>query len=140
MRDQEPANGLSEAHAEGLYRRVSVVPDESGEKGVSQVLLALRTENTRALPADAFNHFELPFCIGQFLTPDPGYGEPKVFPNGALIMGFRFREESCSLHCYTVEDSRIGSTQTLTEVAEALVSSVDAPLRAYASTIPTTTR
>jgi hypothetical protein len=30
-------------------------------------------------------------------------------------------------HCYTVEDARLGATQTLTEVAEALVSNVDAP-------------
>lgn len=39
------------------------------------------------------------------------------------------------MHCYTVEDARLGATQTLTEVAEALVSNVDAPLRAYAATI-----
>lgn len=40
------------------------------------------------------------------------------------------------MHCYTVEDARLGATQTLTEVAEALVSNVDAPLRAYAATHP----
>ena len=42
--------------------------------------------------------------------------------------------------CYTVEDARLGATQTLTEVAEALVSNVDAPLRAYAATIPVNQR
>lgn len=134
----EPANGLSEAHAVGVYSRVSVFQDESGQKGLSQVLLTLRTENTRALPAGVFDQFELPYCNGHILTPDPGYGVPIVFPNNALGMGFRFREESSSLHCYSVEDLRIGTTQTLTEVAEALVSTVDAPLRAYASTIPVT--
>lgn len=138
--DQEPANGLSEAHAVGLYSRVSVFQDESGQKGLSQVLLALRTENTRALPPSAFDQFALPYFNGQILTPDPGYGAPNIYPNNALGMGFRFREESSSLHCYTVEDSRIGPPQTLTEVAEALVSSVDDPLRAYASTIPTISR
>lgn len=136
----DPANGLSEAHAVGLYSRVSVFQDESGQKGLNQVMLTLRTENTRALPATAFDQFELPHCIGHILTPDPGYGAPKIFPNNVLGMGFRFREGSCSLHCYTVEDARIGTTQTLTEVAEALVSNVDAPLRAYASTIPVTSR
>ncbi|CQJ67388.1 TPA: hypothetical protein ACJIYU_004593 [Yersinia enterocolitica] len=136
----EPADVLSEAHAVGLYSRVSVFQDESGQQGLSQVLLALRTENTRALPAGAFDKFELPYCNGQILTPDPGYGAPNIFPNNALGMGFRFREGSCSLHCYTVDDARIGATQTLTEVAEALVSNVDAPLRAYASTIPVNSR
>ncbi|EMF6667396.1 hypothetical protein HCG50_00235 [Serratia marcescens] len=140
MLSLEPANGLSEAHAVGLYSRVSVFQDESGQQGLSQVLLTLRTENTRALPAGAFDQFELPYCNGQILTPDPGYGAPKIFPNNALGMGFRFREGACSLHCYTVEDARIGATQTLTEVAEALVSNVDTPLRAYAATLPVTTR
>ncbi|HBQ6237253.1 TPA: hypothetical protein L8M78_003687 [Klebsiella quasipneumoniae subsp. similipneumoniae] len=46
-----PANGLSEAHAVGVYSRVAVFQDESGQKGLSQVLLTLRTENTQALPA-----------------------------------------------------------------------------------------
>ena len=46
-----PANGLSEAHAVGVYSRVAVFRDESGQKGHSQVLLTLRTENTQALPA-----------------------------------------------------------------------------------------
>lgn len=55
-------------------------------------------------------------------------------------MGFRFREESCSLHCYTVKDALIGAPQTLTEVAEVLISNVDVPLLAYASTIPFTSR
>lgn len=131
-----PADGLSEAHAVGVYSRVSVFQDESGQKGLSQVLLTLRTENTRALPAGAFDQFELPFCVGHILTPDPGYVAPLIFTSNALGMGFRFREESCSLHCYSVEDARIGATQTLTEVAEALASAVDAPLRAYAATIP----
>lgn len=136
----EPANGLSEAHAVGVYSRVAVFQDESGQKGLSQVLLTLRTENTRALPPGAFEHFELPFCNGHFLTPDPGFGLPFVGQLNMLTMGFRFREESCSLHCYTVEDARIGATQTLTEVAEALASNVDAPLRAYAATIPVNPR
>lgn len=92
------------------------------------------------MPAGAFEQFELPHFNGQILTPDPGYGAPKIFPNNALGMGFRFRDEYCSLHCYTVEDARIVATQTLTEVAESLVSNVDAPLRAYASTIPVTSR
>jgi hypothetical protein len=43
------------------------------------------------------------------------------------------------MHCYTVEDARLGA-ETLTEVAEALVSNVDAPLRAYAATIPVNQR
>ena len=34
-----PANGLSEAHAVGVYSRVAVFQDESGQKGHSQVLL-----------------------------------------------------------------------------------------------------
>lgn len=132
----EPVDGLSEAHAVGLYSRVSVFQDESGQKGLRQVLLTLRTENTRALPAGAFDQFELPNCHGHILTPDPGFGLPFAGQFNLLSMGFRFREESCSLHCYSVEDSRIEATQTLTEVAEALVSNVDAPLRAYVSTIP----
>ncbi|HCI5690016.1 TPA: hypothetical protein NPO35_004037 [Klebsiella variicola subsp. variicola] len=131
-----PANGLSEAHAVGVYSRVAVFQDESGQKGLSQVLLTLRTENTQALPAGEFDQFELPFCNGHILVPDPGYGSPVVFPNNVLGLGFRFREGTCSMHCYTVEDARLGATQTLTEVAEALVSNVDAPLRAYAATIP----
>lgn len=135
-----PADGLSEAHAVGLYSRVAVFQDESGQQGLSQVLLTLRTENTRALPAGAFDQFELPNCNGHILTPDPGFGVPFVGQFNFLSMGFRFREESCSLHCYTIEDARIGATQTLTEVAEALVSNVDAPLRAYASTIPVHSR
>ncbi|ENF4651804.1 hypothetical protein ABRF32_003862 [Salmonella enterica] len=136
----ESANGLSEAHAVGIYSRVAVFQDESGQQGLSQVLLTLRTENTRALPVGVFEQFELPYCIGNILTPDPGFGSTYVGQLNLLTMGFRFREESCSLHCYTVEDDRIGATQTLTEVAEALVSNVDAPLRAYASTIPLTSR
>lgn len=39
-----------------------------------QILLTLRTENTRALPADAIQRFVLPFCNGHILMPDPGYG------------------------------------------------------------------
>ena len=135
-----PANGLSEAHAVGVYSRVAVFQDESGQKGHSQVLLTLRTENTQALPAGEFDQFELPFCNGHILVPDPGYGSPVVFPNNVLGLGFRFREGTCSMHCYTVEDARLGATQTLTEVAEALVSNVDAPLRAYAATIPVNQR
>jgi hypothetical protein len=107
-----------------------------GQQGLSQVLLTLRTENTRALPAGAFEHFELPTCSGHILTPDPGYGAPLIFQNSVLGMGFRFREETSSLHCYSVEDERIGVTQTLTEVAESLVTSVDDRLRPYAATIP----
>lgn len=84
--------------------------------------------------------FELPFCNGHILVPDPGYGAPVVFLNNVLGLGFRFREGTCSMHCYTVEDARLGATQTLTEVAEALVSNVDAPLRAYAATIPVNQR
>lgn len=48
-----PANGLSEAHAVGVYSRVAVFQDESGQKGHSQVLLTLRTENTQALSRQA---------------------------------------------------------------------------------------
>ena len=135
-----PANGLSEAHAVGVYSRVAVFQDESGQKGHSQVLLTLRTENTQALPAGEFDQFELPFCNGHILVPDPGYGAPVVFLNNVLGLGFRFREGTCSMHCYTVEDARLGATQTLTEVAESLVSNVDAPLRAYAATIPVNQR
>ncbi|MGQ8334485.1 hypothetical protein ACUTFC_27105 [Klebsiella pneumoniae] len=135
-----PANGLSEAHAVGVYSRVAVFQDESGQKGLSQVLLTLRTENTQALPAGAFDQFELPCCNGHILVPDPGYGAPVVFLNNVLGLGFRFREGTCSMHCYTVEDVRLGATQTLTEVAESLVSNVDAPLRAYAATIPVNQR
>ncbi|EAX3649812.1 hypothetical protein AYJ72_19055 [Salmonella enterica] len=126
----ESADELSEAHAVGLYSRVAVFQDESGQQGLSQVLLTLCTENTRALPAGASEQFELPNCNGHILTPDPGFGVPFVSQFNFLSMGFRIREGSCSLHCYTVEDTRIGATQTLTEVAEALVSNVDAPLRA----------
>ncbi|VGC18781.1 Uncharacterised protein [Klebsiella pneumoniae] len=74
-----PANGLSEAHAVGVYSRVAVFQDESGQKGHSQVLLTLRTENTQALPAGEFDQFELPFCNGHILVPDPGYGAPLFF-------------------------------------------------------------
>ncbi|ALX97211.1 hypothetical protein AV650_11135 [Serratia fonticola] len=132
----EAADGLSEAHAVGVYLRAAIFQDASAEKGVNQVLLTLRTENTRALPTGAIDRFKLPYCNGHILTPDPGYGAPIIFDNNALGMGFRFQGESCSLHCYSVEDSRIGSTQTLSEVASALVDGVDEMLRAYASTIP----
>ena len=74
-----PANGLSEAHAVGVYSRVAVFQDESVQKGHSQVLLTLRTENTQALPAGEFDQFELPFCNGHILVPDPGYGAPLFF-------------------------------------------------------------
>nr|VXZ92983.1 Uncharacterised protein [Klebsiella pneumoniae] len=103
-----PANGLSEAHAVGVYSRVAVFQDESGQKGHSQVLLTLRTENTQALPAGEFDQFELPFCNGHILVPDPGYGAPLFFLNNVLGLGFRFREGTCSMHCYTVEDARLG--------------------------------
>ncbi|MDE4631079.1 hypothetical protein [Klebsiella pneumoniae] len=135
-----PANGLSEAHAKGVYSRVSVFQDESRQKGLSQVLLTLRTENTRDLPAGAFDQFQLPGCNGHILTPDPGYGTPYIFPNNAYVLGFRFREESCSLHCYSVEHTPIGDTQTLSELAQALVDGVDETLRAYAATIPVNQR
>ncbi|HFZ4876203.1 hypothetical protein ACTJKW_02610 [Serratia marcescens] len=136
--DLEPAERLYQARAKGVYSQAEIFEGENGEKGLRQVLLTLRTENTRALPADAIQLFTLPACNGHFLTPDPGYGAPIIFPNNALGMGFRFREESCSLHCYSVEAPQIGDTQTLTEVAEALVNNVDASLRAYASTLPVT--
>lgn len=133
-----PANGLSEAHAKGVYSRVSVFQDESRQKGLSQVLLTLRTENTRALPAGAFEQFQLPNCTGHILTHDPGYGTPYIFPNNVYVLGFRFREESCSLHCYSVEHVPIGDTQTLSELA--LVDGVDETHRAYAATIPVNQR
>jgi hypothetical protein len=137
----EPANVLTEAHAVGLYSRVSVFQDEIGQKGLYQVLLNLRTENTRALPEGAIVKFELPYCHGQILTPDPGYGAPLIYRNNNQPgIGFRFREESCALHCYTMEDAAIGAPQTLTELAEALVSKVDDHLRPYASTISVTSR
>ncbi|WP_323083168.1 hypothetical protein [Klebsiella quasipneumoniae] len=132
----EPADGLSEAHAVGLYSRVSVFQDESGQQGLSQVLLTLRTENTRAQPAGVFDFFQIPGLNGHILTPDPGYGVPKVGRFNALGLGFRFRGESSSLHCYTLADERTGSPETLSEVASLLVSTVDDSLRPYASTIP----
>ncbi|EEF2420544.1 hypothetical protein NCL57_005010 [Salmonella enterica] len=104
-----------------------------------QVLLTLRTENTRALPTGAIQQFGLPGCNGHILTPDSGYGAPVLYTNNALGMGFRFRGDTCSLHCYSVESPQLGETQTLTEVAEALVSSIDEPLKAYASAIPVNT-
>ncbi|MCI4031820.1 hypothetical protein [Dickeya dianthicola] len=132
----EPADGLSEARAKGIYSRAVIFQGESGEKGQSQVLLTLRTENTRALPVGAIDLFFLPPCNGHILAPNPGYGAPVIYSNNVLGMGFRFLEESCSLHCYSVDDARIGDTQTLSEVANALVDGVDETLRAYAATIP----
>ncbi|KII64081.1 hypothetical protein RF11_01178 [Thelohanellus kitauei] len=92
------------------------------------------------LPAGAVAQFQLPGCNGHILTPDPGYGTPYIFPNNAYVLGFRFREESCSLHCYSVEHVPIGDTQTLSELAQALVDGVDETLRAYAATIPVNQR
>ncbi|WP_393970421.1 hypothetical protein [Kluyvera intermedia] len=132
----DPAERLYEAWAKGIYSQAEIFQDESGEKGLRQILLTLRTENTRALPADAIKLFSLPNCIGHILMPDPGYGVPFIYQNHSLGMGIRFREESCSLHCYSVEDARIGDTQTLSELANALVDGVDETLRAYAATIP----
>lgn len=132
----EPADGLSEAHAVGLYSRVSVFQDESEQQGLSQVLLTLRTENTRALPTGVFDYFEVPGFSGHILTPDPGYGVPKVGLFNTLGLGFRFNGESSSLHCYPLADERTGSPETLSEVASLLVSTVDDRLRPYASTIP----
>ncbi|MDN4129867.1 hypothetical protein [Pantoea ananatis] len=135
-----PADGLSEAHAQGIYSRVAIFQDESGQKGLSQILLTLRTENTRALPSGVFEGFMLPVCSGHFLTPDPGYGSPFFYSNNSLGFGFLFRDETSSLHCYTVDDARTGLIQSLTEVAEALVTSVDERLRPYAATIPVHSR
>lgn len=132
----DPADRLYEARAKGFYSQAEIFEGESGEKGLRQVLLTLRTENTRALPPGAIKAFSLPYCNGHILTPDPGYGEPLIFQNNTLGLGFRFREESCSLNCYSVEDARIGDTQTLSELANALVDGVDETLRAYAATIP----
>lgn len=132
----EPADGLSEAYAVGLYSRVAVYQDENGQKGLNQVLLTLRTENTRALPPGVFDLFDIPVLDGHILTPDPGYGVPVVSNFNVLKIGFRFHGESSSLHCYTVVDGKTGSEQTLSEVANILVSAVDDRLRPYASTIP----
>ncbi|WP_254872836.1 hypothetical protein, partial [Enterobacter hormaechei] len=132
----DPAKRLYQARAKGVYSHAEIFEAESGEEGMRQVLLTLRTENTRALPADAIQRFVLPFCNGHILMPDPGYGAPILYSNNALGMGFRFRDDICSLHCYSVEAPQIGETQTLTEVAEALVSNIDDALRAYISTIP----
>lgn len=41
---------------------------ESDLKALSQVLLTLRTANTRALPAGEFEQFELPYFTGHILT------------------------------------------------------------------------
>jgi hypothetical protein len=132
----DPAERLFEVQAKGFYSQAEIFQGESGEKGQRQVLLTLRSENTRALPPGAIRRFSLPYCNGHILTPDPGYGEPLIYQNNVLGMGFRFQEESCSLHCYSVEDARIGDTQTLSELANALVDGVDETLRAYAATIP----
>lgn len=131
----DPADRLYEARAKGFYSQAEVFQGEGGEKGLRQVLLTLRTENTRALPAGATKLFSLPNCNGHILMPDPGYGAPFIYQNNALGIGFRFQEESCSLHCYSVEDSRIGDTQTLSELANALVDGVDETLRAYTATM-----
>jgi hypothetical protein len=48
---------------------------------------------------------------GHILTPDPGMAAPHIFQQ-CIRPGFRFREESCSLHCYSVEHAPIGDTQT----------------------------
>lgn len=131
-----PADGLSEAHAVGLYSRVAVFQDESGHKGLNQVLLTIRTENTRALPEGLFDCFEVPALEGHILTPDPGYGAPFFGQFNLKSLGFRFIGETSSLHCYTLADDLTGPAQTLSEVASTLVSTVDDKLRPYASTIP----
>lgn len=128
------ANALTASGAQGVYTRVEIFQAENGQEGLSHVLMTLRTENTRSLPASVFERFALPYCNGNMLAPDPGYGVPYIHPNNALGMGFRFKEEICSLHCYSVTDARIGPTQTLSEVAIALVSAVDEPLKPYSST------
>lgn len=135
----DPAKRLYQARAKGVYSHAEIFEAEKGEEGMRQVLLTLRTENTRALPTGAIQQFGLPGCNGHILTPDPGYGAPVLYTNNALGMGFRFRGDTCSLHCYSVEAPQLGETQTLTEVAEALVSSIDEPLKAYASAIPVNT-
>lgn len=132
----DPAKRLYQARAKGIYSHAEIFDAESGDEGMRQVLLTLRTENTLALPADAIQQFGLPYCTGHILTPDPGYGAPIIYSNNALGIGFRFRDDTCSLHCYSVDVPQIGEIQTLTEVAEALVSFIDDSLKAYASTIP----
>ncbi|MFJ5338797.1 hypothetical protein ACIPSD_06740 [Pectobacterium sp. CHL-2024] len=134
--DLEPAERLYKAKLKGFYCQVEIFESESGQEGLRQVLLTLRTENTLALPADAIKAFYLPQCNGHILVPDPGYGVPILVNENKLDMAFRFREESCALHCYSVESAQIGDTQTLTEVAEALVGNVEKPLSAYATVIP----
>lgn len=134
----EPANAPSEAGAEGVYARVQILQAEATQPGFSHVLMTLRTENTRPLPTNVFGQFALPNCNGNLLSPDPGYGIPFIYPNNSLGMGFSFKEEICSLHCYTVTDPRLGPTATLSEVATALVSAVDDTLRPYAVTFPVT--
>lgn len=44
--------------------RFSVFQDESGQQGLSQVLLILSTENTWAMLAGVFDQFELPYFNG----------------------------------------------------------------------------
>ncbi|WP_240947017.1 hypothetical protein [Dickeya zeae] len=134
-RDLPSANTLTEAHATGVYSHAAILQTDPAQAGYSQVLLTLRTENTNPLPRNALDSFPLPFCPGNILTPDPGYGVPLTHAN-SLGMGFRFTEDTSSLHCYSVHDERIGQTQTLSEVAHALVTVVDEQLRPYASTFP----
>ncbi|STW60475.1 Uncharacterised protein [Klebsiella pneumoniae] len=78
------------------------------------MLLTFAQRIRRRCRQGEFDQFELPFCNGHILVPDPGYGAPVVFLNNVLGLGFRFREGTCSMHCYTVEDARLGATQTLT--------------------------
>lgn len=134
-RNLPAANTLTEAHAKGVYSQVAVLKANIEQEGLSQVLLTLRTENTRPLPRDVFSGFKIPFCQGHFLTPDPGYGS--VYrENNLLSLGFRFIEETSSLHCYTLSDDSAATPQTLSEVANALVTIIDEKLRPYASTFP----
>ncbi|WLS81060.1 hypothetical protein Q3V30_21500 (plasmid) [Erwinia pyri] len=96
--------------------------------------MTLRPENAKRVPAENFERFWLPGCSGHLLVPDVGYGVPIVNANGVLNLGFRFKEEICSLHCYTVEDERISPVQTLTEAADALIAAVDNALSPFART------
>jgi len=134
----QPANALSEASAVGIFTRVEIIQTKSGPAGLSHVLMTLRTENARRLPVHEFGQFALPYFRGNLLAPDPGFGVPFVHPNNSLGMGFRFDEEVCSLHCYTVNDIRLGEPETLSEVASRLVSSVDDPLKPYTSAFEVT--
>ena len=135
-----PANGLSEAHAVGVYSRSQCFRMKAARKGHSQVLLTpSHREYAGAAGRREFDQFDLPFCNGHILVPDPGYGAPlfsqQCTRHGVPLPGRNLLH--ALLHCGGRPARGLPDTDGSGGSARR---NVNAPLRAYAATIPVNQR